>query len=332
MSIINVDRAIHELRCGRAVNIGGVGVLHPEYIIPTSLKKLKNAKLLVTATRAGVITGKKFKAIAEVSADKLTLGDTQEIVEGKYEKKISFAENKTKTAEAAIELGKLAQVLPVAITFENPGKDLYKVTSKDILSFRQKSVEQLQLVADAPLKLCSAPTARIKAYRTKNGTTEHLAIIIGTLTKEPLIRIHSSCYTGDLLGSLTCDCGDQLKGTIKLMHKEGGGVILYLMQEGRGIGLINKLKAYKLQSEGLDTVEANEFLGFDDEERSFGPAIKILGDLGIRKAKIVTNNPKKVQALEKFGIKITGRIPLIVQHEHNEKYLKIKSSKSGHLI
>lgn len=161
------------------------------------------------------------------------------------------------------------------------------------------------------------------------------AIVIGNpdKNKSVIIRVHSSCYTGDLLNSLKCDCRDQLHEAIKYMESNGGGVILYLMQEGRGIGLVNKLRAYKLQSEGMDTVDANEFLGFDDDERPFEVAVKMLKILGIKKVRLLSNNPRKAKELQKLKIIVTELIPIITEHhEHVIRYLKTKSERLGHQI
>ncbi len=333
MSIIQTDRAIHELRCGRAINIGGTGFLHPEFTDLELIKKLKNPRLVITPSRAHALTGKlpKHNLAICLKANKPEI--IHLFIEGRNPgKKISYREDKSKAAEAAVEISRVAQILPCAILFDNPAKSALKATANALLTYQEKLNGSLEEITSAPLNLRDAKKAGIKAFRPKAGSTEHLAIIIGDIGKEPLIRIHSSCYTGDLLGSLSCDCGDQLRETIKLMDKNGGGVILYLMQEGRGIGLINKLRAYKLQSEGLDTVEANEFLGFDDEERAFEPAAVMLKKLGIKKGKLITNNPKKAKALEKNGIKVTGLVPMVIKHEHNQRYLSVKATKSGHLI
>ena len=330
-NLIQVDRAGHELRCGRPVHIGGKDFIHPEFITTETLKKLKNPKLIITAHRAHAITGKKFSGDQQIDLKSQSLENIQTLLScTKLPKKVVLKSIKTEPVQAALKLSHIIQLLPAAISSDE--KKGFKVSAKAILNYEEKVDASLKPVIEAPLKLHDAKKASIKAFRTACGTAEHYAIIIGTPQKEPLIRIHSSCYTGDLLGSLTCDCGDQLRGAIRLMDKAGGGIIIYLMQEGRGIGLINKLRAYKLQAGGLDTVEANEFLGFNDEERSFDAAATILKSFGYKKIKLVTNNPKKSAGLEKLGIKVTSRVPLVIKHEHNDHYLQIKSAKSGHII
>jgi GTP cyclohydrolase II len=252
--------------------------------------------------------------------------------------KLKMEQVESKQTQAALQLARIAELLPASIQIlaGELTKNSVKISADDVLNYKNIVNASLQMVAETPLKLKDAKNVRIKAFRPQNGGSEHLAIIIGDISNESpkdiLIRLHSSCYTGDLLGSLACDCGDQLRDCIRLMNKEGAGVIIYLIQEGRGIGLINKLKAYDLQANGLDTVEANEFLGFDDEEREFEPAAKILRELGISTVRLVTNNPRKAKDLEELGIKVSGLVPLLVTHEHNHNYVQTKGKKSGHII
>jgi 3,4-dihydroxy 2-butanone 4-phosphate synthase/GTP cyclohydrolase II len=164
---------------------------------------------------------------------------------------------------------------------------------------------------------------------------EHIALIKGEIDPETevMVRVHSGCLTGDVFGSLRCDCGEQLKKAMAKVQEEGRGVILYLQQEGRGIGLANKLKAYALQDQGLDTVEANEELGFDADLRDYGVGAQILVALGIRKMRIMTNNPKKIIGLEGYDLEVTGRVSIEIEpREENRRYLECKSDKMGHLL
>ncbi|MBI5810962.1 MAG: bifunctional 3,4-dihydroxy-2-butanone-4-phosphate synthase/GTP cyclohydrolase II [Deltaproteobacteria bacterium] len=209
------------------------------------------------------------------------------------------------------------------------------VTIADIIEYRLKKDRLVKRAAEADLPTRYGGDFRAIAYTNEVDTHEHLALVKGSISPdlEVLVRVHSECLTGDVLGSERCDCGDQLKGAMKLIEKEGKGILLYMHQEGRGIGLANKLKAYALQDGGLDTVEANERLGFKADLRDYGIGAQILLDLGVRKMRIITNNPKKIVGLEGYGLEITGRVPIEVQpHSRNVSYLRVKKDKMGHLI
>jgi 3,4-dihydroxy 2-butanone 4-phosphate synthase/GTP cyclohydrolase II len=175
----------------------------------------------------------------------------------------------------------------------------------------------------------------ISMYRSITDNKEHVALVKGTIRPEipTLVRVHSECLTGDLFGSLRCDCHDQLFAAIRMVEKAGTGVIVYMRQEGRGIGLLNKLRAYRLQDEGLDTVEANERLGFRPDLRDYGIGAQILRDLGVAKMRLLTNNPTKVVGLKGYGLDIVERVPLEMEaNQVNERYLRTKRDKLGHLI
>ncbi len=176
---------------------------------------------------------------------------------------------------------------------------------------------------------------QLKLFRQTNTREQHLALVKGTWKKgEPiLVRVHSSCVTGDIFGSCRCDCGEQLKGAMKMVEAEGKGVVLYMNQEGRGIGLLNKLKTYKLQEQGMDTVEANLALGFKSDQRDYGVGAQILKKLGVNKMRLITNNPKKRVGLMGYGLEIIDNVPIeIVPNDHNQKYLETKRDKLGHEI
>ncbi len=209
------------------------------------------------------------------------------------------------------------------------------VTIADIIEYRLKKDRLVRRVAEASLPTKYGGAFRAIAYVNDVDPHEHLAVVKGEIwPEEPvLVRVHSECLTGDVFGSERCDCGEQLKGAMKMIEKEGKGVLLYMHQEGRGIGLANKLKAYCLQDMGLDTVEANERLGFKADLRDYGIGAQILLDLGVRKMRILTNNPKKIAGLEGYDLEIVERVPIeTAPHSKNVSYLRVKKDKMGHLI
>ncbi|TAL70943.1 MAG: bifunctional 3,4-dihydroxy-2-butanone-4-phosphate synthase/GTP cyclohydrolase II [Bacteroidetes bacterium] len=208
------------------------------------------------------------------------------------------------------------------------------ITVKDLIAYRLKSDFLVKCVAKAKLP-SKHGDFNIKVYANIIDGLEHVALVKGTWKKEEtiLVRVHSECLTGDVFGSLRCDCGPQLNCAMKMIEKVGKGVILYMRQEGRGIGLVNKIKSYALQESGLDTVEANEELGFQADPRDYGIGAQILSDLGVRKMKLITNNPKKRVGLVSYGLEVSELIPLEIEpNEANKKYLKTKKEKMGHLL
>jgi len=251
---------------------------------------------------------------------------------------------------AAVALAKLARLLPAAVvapvrlargTGPNAVNgwiakhDLMLVRGRDILDYQTHAARTLTLVGNAGVPLVDSERTRVLAFRPPDGGVEHLAIVIG----EPdpaapvLVRLHSECFTGDLLGSLRCDCGDQLRGAIAEIARQGSGVVLYLAQEGRGIGLVNKLRAYQLQDDGFDTVEANEMLGFDADERIYLPAAEMLRQLGFEQVRLLTNNPDKLRQLARCGIEVVDRVPHVFpSNGHNAAYLRTKAERSGHMF
>jgi GTP cyclohydrolase II len=247
-------------------------------------------------------------------------------------------------AAAAIELAKLARLLPAIACFPIGPREgaliarregIIEVGLDQVFAHRTVLARTLRQVAEANVPLADAEHTRILAFRPDDGGTDHLAILIGDPKgPEPVLtRIHSECFTGDLLGSLRCDCGDQLRGAIKAIAEAGSGMVIYLAQEGRGIGLVNKLRAYKLQDTGFDTVDANLQLGFDADERVYQPAAEILRQLGFDKVRLMTNNPEKVAALAQHDIEIVERVPSVFpSNDHNRNYLATKAKRSGHLF
>ncbi len=246
---------------------------------------------------------------------------------------------------AAIDLAKLARLLPAALlaTIDHATDpsvlarqhDLLEVSAREIEDYRYAVARSLKIVSEARVPLEGAENSQVYAFRPSDGGFEHLAVVIGepAADRPVLTRLHSECFTGDLLGSLRCDCGDQLRGAIRSISEAGSGVLLYLAQEGRGIGLANKLRAYQLQDRGADTIDANQQLGFDADERVYLPAAEMLRQLGFGRVRLLTNNPEKVAALTRCGIVVEERVPhAFPSNTHNDFYLATKASRFGHLF
>ncbi len=253
--------------------------------------------------------------------------------------------------EATIDLSRLAGFKPAGVLVEIMNEDgtmarlpdllliaekfkLKIVSIEDLIAYRLKNESLIEQVVDVQLPTLMGEF-QLHAFKQKNSGQDHLALVKGTWDKaEPiLVRVHSSCLTCDIFGSCRCDCGPQLHKSMEMIEKAGKGVIVYMNQEGRGIGLMNKLKAYKLQEKGLDTVEANIELGFGMDERDYGVGAQILRELGVTKMKLMSNNPKKRAGLIGYGLEITASVPIEIEsNEHNKLYLITKRDKMGHTI
>jgi 3,4-dihydroxy 2-butanone 4-phosphate synthase/GTP cyclohydrolase II len=253
--------------------------------------------------------------------------------------------------EAAVDLARLAGLYPAGVICEimkadgtmarMPDLQLFSkkhgigiVTIKDLIAYRRRWEKLVALEAEAKL-----PTEyglfTVKGYEDSISGDTHVALVMGDIDPEEpvLLRAHSECLTGDAFHSLRCDCEQQLHRSMEMIAEEGRGVILYLRQEGRGIGLINKLRAYQLQDQGMDTVEANEALGLPVDKRDYGIGAQILADIGVRKIRLISNSPRKYYGIESFGLEIVERIPLVITpNEHNMRYLRTKSTKLGHIM
>ena len=237
--------------------------------------------------------------------------------------------------QIGIKLCKQARLLPAVLAqkIEKVDKKLTSITAENMAAASQNKNIIKIVSANLPLKV--SKSSKLHVFRHENGTEENYAIEIGSPDRSlpVLCRIHSACFTGDLLGSLKCDCGAQLNRALEQMGEEQSGVLLYLNQEGRGIGLTNKMRAYALQNQGFDTVEANHRLGFEDDERNFKIGAEILRLMGFESVRLMTNNPEKVSSMEAAGITVSERVPLQVgSNPLNEKYLKTKAKKSGHIL
>jgi GTP cyclohydrolase II len=362
--LVAVSRANAELRRG------GIVVLHddaggawltaaPETIGDAGLARLQamgdgQLQLVLTPQRATVLgfgmaasPAISLALAAPLSADVLSRLADPTAAPARMPARLSPGELPQNVAAAAIELAKLARLLPAAILAPlrlqsvagvaawARSRDLLDVSVDAIDCYQVVAARSLEIVSEARVPLAGAENARVVAFRPGDGGTEHLAIIIGEPPRDRpvLARIHSECFTGDLLGSLRCDCGDQLRGAIAEIGRSGQGLLLYLAQEGRGIGLVNKLRAYRLQDRGVDTFDANEQLGFHADERVYLPAAEMLRQLGFREVRLMTNNPAKVEGLERCGIAVVERVPHVFPaNGHNERYLETKAAKFGHLL
>ncbi len=242
-------------------------------------------------------------------------------------------------AVAAIDLTKAAHLLPAAVLVElkdGPALAAHEgLTMLELDGLNAALRSPLRQVVGARVPLEVSQAGRVTVFRPDDGGEEHYAVEIGRPDRgQPVLtRLHSACFTGDILGSLKCDCGPQLRSALAQMGEQGTGVLLYLNQEGRGIGLANKMRAYSLQDQGYDTVEANHRLGFEDDERDFRIGSDILKTLGFNAVRLMTNNPKKVEMMRAQGIDVVDRVPLVAGHSvHNHAYLATKAKKSGHLL
>lgn len=342
----NVARAIDALRRGWPVEIDGLGLLAVETADAAALERLDGARpadILISGNRAAtlklanqrdgtptapvLIARAPWVGLAEAVAIADPACDLANPLKGPFAAvPIAVEAN----AVAALRLTRLAGLLPAAFVgaAEDPA---VRLSAAEIADFGQGPV---RIVSRARLPSSHAATSEIVAFRAEDDPAEHVALVIGAPNgTAPLVRIHSECLTGDVFGSLKCDCGPQLDGALERIAAAEWGILLYLRQEGRGIGLINKLRAYALQDQGFDTVDANLRLGFDDDERDFSVAARMLSALGQQEVRLLTNNPRKAVALEALGIRVSQRVPLQAgANPHNQAYLDTKRDRSGHQL
>jgi len=344
----HLEQAMAELRRGAVVGVDGWLMASAETVAPDrfdALGALAGVTLALTGRRAGVLKMRAYdgdiarlalprdRALVAALAD--PADDLSMPLKGPFETIRGGNADGAEVARLAVRVCKTARLLPAAIVVRGEAGGATRVDPAALHRALDGPGLTLERFADARVPLSLAPGARVFGFRPSDGGPDHFAILIGDPPRgEPvLVRAHSECYTGDQLGSLKCDCGPQLRAALAQISARGAGVLLYLAQEGRGIGMANKLRAYALQDQGFDTVDANHRLGFEDDERDFRVAALMLHSLGFGAVEVMTNNPRKTAAFETHGITVAGRVPLAVgRTEQNDAYLATKAARSGHLL
>lgn len=346
---VDVGRGLAEFRAGRPVVI--IGASEKLLCLPVEgLDKERLAafrKMCAPVPPRLVVTGRRARSLGLQANEPVALELTPETEAGTVLTLVADAkpqhmllpEPAGPAATAAIDLAKLAQVLPAVLVADTTTAivDSWKPTvvtveANAVTLFRAEATQSLAIAGEAHVPLSSGERTRFVVFRDAFGD-DPVAAIVGTpdLSKPVPVRIHSACLTGDVFGSRRCDCGDQLRLALARLQEAGGGIILYLAQEGRGVGLANKMRTYKLQDAGLDTVDANTTLGFDDDEREYGVAVRMLQMLGCNRVVLLTNNPAKLDGLAKAGIEIAGRMPLEAPvNADNRRYMTAKAARAGH--
>ena len=340
-----LDRAIAALRAGRPVRVGDLVILPVETATQAMLDLLDpngSAPMLLSGPRAMALgLGNAREAAGEAQpvevrhcdwldreAARALADPAQDFDRAPIGPLNAVPVEKPECAKAALTLARLAGVLPALWLVEDD--PAVGIETSDISAAVE--AQSAIIVARAKLPIDDLPPSQMVAFRDPASGEEHVALVVGAFGGQPpLVRLHSECLTGDVFGSLKCDCGPQLKEALLIIGATGGGVLLYLRQEGRGIGLANKLRAYALQDRGLDTVDANRRLGFADDERGYGMAAAMLRSLGIESVRVLTNNPNKVAGLEREGIQVVERVAHhMPANPHNADYIATKKKRSGH--
>jgi GTP cyclohydrolase II len=348
---IGVQRGLGELRAGRPVRIGA----DAGAVIALPIDGIRDDRVAAFKALCHpqlpqlVITARRARALGLDAANPVLLdiepGDDAEAIfalASDADVEVNAAVTPAgPAAAAAIDLAKLVQQLPAllvvdadAIPAETFDPPLVSVAATAVAKFRHQLIRSLTIGGEADVPLTNGIGTRFIVFQDAIGSVP-VAIIVGEpdLSRPVLVRLHSACLTGDVFGSRRCDCGDQLRLACTSLHEGGGGIILYLPQEGRGLGLSNKMRAYQLQDTGLDTVDANNTLGFDDDERDYRVAARMLELLGCSRVVMLTNNPSKLDGLAEAGIEITGRKPLNTPiNAHNRRYLAALAHRAGHLL
>ncbi len=345
---LGVERALAELRSGRPVLLVSDG----HRLVVTAFENL-DAEGLALLSRGGgaprlILSAARLRWLkveapqaGVIPIEGLSLDTLEDLVSGENEVLRKGAHAAGDAEKAALELVRLSLLLPAAVVCDAHALDgdaldvLARVEATDVMNYQKKAATGLKIISRAPVPLEGVENCEFVVFRGGDGLREQIAVIIGKpLDKKPVaLRVHSACLTGDLFGSLKCDCGDQLRGTVRRMAAEGGGIILYLDQEGRGNGIANKIRAYCLQHRGYDTYDADELLGFENDHRNFDIAASMLRQLGVNEVQLMTNNPHKIKALEDAGLRVVATQRVIASaNGHNIGYLAAKRDRAGHLF
>jgi GTP cyclohydrolase II len=354
------ERALFDLRRGVPVLLADVG--SDTLILPVETLTddgLTDAQLLTGSVPQLVLSRHRLAALGHLISDEAQALTPTGLTDSAHLRRLASARDArlpdalrrvpaSTAAAAALRLLGRAQLLPAAVAFpvlparaalvaaEIASGHLLSVSTADVLALCDGGHGVLTRISEARIPLADADEARFVLFREADGLREHVAIVIGDPDDwaEPVpVRLHSSCLTGDLFGSLRCDCGEQLRRGVAAINAQGGGVLLYLSQEGRGIGLANKLRAYALQDDGLDTIDADQMIGFSEDERDFRIARQILDQLGVSRVLLLTNNPNKLDALRHAGIRVVARQAIYGDiTTQNQRYLETKASRQGHCL
>ena len=367
LAAVRVDRAQTELKHGRAVVVVTTDPSAP-VLLAAAVETLGSARLhslsalgqplrlLLTAERLHAMGWAKAPGAcslalnAPIAVDRLQRlaavlpGSVPTVERANFD----HARPASPAMQAALALAKQARLVPALLVLELPATSLPALSQAQLLQVSDSDVAalthspadgvldgrpRLRRVSDAHVPIAACEDCTLVLFRELNGDAEHVAIIVGQpdLSRPVAVRLHSACLTGDLLGSLRCDCGDQLRRGVEHLA-EAGGVLLYLAQEGRGTGLANKLRAYRLQDAGLDTIDADHYLGFSGDERDFAPAVAMLRELGISRIHLLTNNPHKIEFMRRGGLEVVERVALLAPvNPHNARYVQTKHERAGHL-
>lgn len=342
-----VAEAILALRLGREIAIADGGrvltAIAIEHLSADALAAQRHrVRVLISRERARIIGHTIDTETAEVSFPINTSLDDLRRFAGLIDPTAAYpgphdcSASRSRLCDAALELTRQAARVPaLLLTGETTHSGIHAtISADDVAHYQELRGRLLEPAARAKVQLARAPNTEFVVYRERFGDAQHVAVIVGAPNFDQAVnvRMHSACFTGDIFGSMRCDCGEQLTGAIDRMASSDGGIILYLDQEGRGIGLANKLRAYQLQAAGYDTIEADAHLGFAADGRNFAAATTMLNDLGVRQVKLLTNNPNKVSALAEQGIDVVERLPLSgTINAYNERYLVTKHERAGHL-